>query len=464
MRSAGEERKLRKRKAIFAAAIVLGAVAVAVGYRTLRPRGGAEQALAGTPEAAAAGAAATPEDEAHSSFLYGRITTIEGTTYEGRLRWGGGQEAFWGDFFNGARRENPWLAHVPPERLPKDRRGFELFGLQFGVRETPNKVSRLFLARFGDIAGIEATAREVRVRLKSGGVFMLDRFEASDFDDGVRVWDGRLGVTDLDSLRIRAIEFLPAGRRGRGPDRLHATVHTRRGAEFTGFVQWDHEQCLGSDELTGLDAEGKERRLRFDAIRAIAPQSQKSSVVALLDGEDLVLAGNREVSQGNRGVFVDDTRYGRVLVSWAAVERVVFDRAGSGPGYGEFPAGGPLKGSVTTTDGRRLAGRLVFDLDESEITETLDAPSAGVDYLLPFGLVASIALPGQNERESQPARVTLLSGEELKLECRGDLGPGNAGLLVFAEGGGRPEYVRWSEVHRVELEQGRAVYPAVSRR
>jgi len=38
-------------------------------------------------------------------------------------------------------------------------------------------------------------------------------------------------------------------------------------------------------------------------------------------------------------------------------------------------AGRPLTGKVITRSGRRLAGRLVYDLDESETTETLDAPS-----------------------------------------------------------------------------------------
>ena len=53
--------------------------------------------------------------------------------------------------------------------------------------------------------------------LKSGTVFDLDRFEASDIDDGVRVWDGRRGVVDLDSLRIRTIELLPTLAIGAAP-------------------------------------------------------------------------------------------------------------------------------------------------------------------------------------------------------------------------------------------------------
>jgi len=205
------------------------------------------------------------------------------------------------------------------------------------------------MARFGEIARIEARGKKVRVTLKSGTALDLDRFEASDFDDGVRVWDGRRGVVDLDSLRIRTIELLPTAGLGAVPHRLHGTVRTRQG-DFTGFVQWDRQECVGTDELVGHTAEGA-LRLRFDTLRSIARQSRDSSRV------------------------------------------------------------------------------------------TLDAPSRGVDYSIPFSLIASIA----------PPKVTLRSGEELHLERAGDLGEENAGMLIFVDGRQRPEYVPWTDVERVDL-------------
>ena len=146
---------------------------------------------------------------------------------------------------------------------------------------------------------------------------------------------------------------------------------------------------------------------------------------------------------------MSDPRFGRVLVSWDAFERLDFSPGGSGPAYGDFPPGRPLTGSVTTRAGRRLAGRLVYDLDESETTETLDAPSQGVDYTIPFGLIASIVLPGREER----ARVTLSNGEELQLDRRGDLGEANAGMLIFVDGSQRPEYVLWTDVEQVDFDR-----------
>jgi hypothetical protein len=193
-----------------------------------------------TPSTTPAAAETHPASETHQGFLYGRITTVGGATYEGRLRWGGDEEAFWGNYFNGSKHENPWLAQVPPEGLPKERRPIEIFGIKIADRESQIDVGRPFMARFGDIARIEARGiKVVRVTLKSGTVFDLDRFEAGDFDDGVRVWDGTRGVVDLKSwaggvpppsrVRIRTIEFLPTARLDGAPDRLHGTVRTREG-------------------------------------------------------------------------------------------------------------------------------------------------------------------------------------------------------------------------------------------
>jgi hypothetical protein len=431
-------------------ATVLVLLAVAAGYRALNQN--VEPAAATSP---AIKPSTAPAAETQG-FLYGRITTADGATYQGRLRWGGDQEAFWGDSFNGAKHRNPWLAHVPPERRPKERRPIEIFGIKVAQREIQSDVSRQLVARFGEIARIEARGREVRVTLKSGTVFDLDRFEASDFDDGVRVWDGRRGVVDLDSLRIRTIELLPTPPLGAAPYRLHGTVRTRQG-DFTGFVHWDREECVGSDELDGHTTAG-ELSLRFDTIRSIARRSRDSSLVTLLDGREIELSGTREVGHGNRGIYVDDRRYGRVLISWDAFERVDFSPGGSGPAYGDFPPGHPLTGSVTTRAGRRLAGRLVYDLDESETTDTLDAPAQGVDYTIPFGLIASIVPPGREESGAQRARVILRNGEELELERAGDLGEKNAGLLIFVAGQ-RPEYVPWTDVGKVDLDRPPAMYP-----
>lgn len=421
-----------------------------------------------TAEKEAAPVAAVPSStppappEVHPGFLYGRVRTLTGATYEGRLRWGGDQEAFWGDHFNGQKKENAWAALVPPGRLPKTRNTVSFFGLEFEEQEKEADLTRLFMSRMGDVARIEAHGKDVRVTLKSGTVFELARFEASDFDDGVRVWPAEGEPVDLDSSLVRSVELLPAGPTTGAPARLYGTVRSRSG-EFAGYVQWNRTDCVGTDELRGRSGSG-DVRLRFETIRSLARRGGEGTLVTLADGRELSLGGTSDAGDGNRGVYVDDPLYGRVLVSWEAFERLDFTPSDSGPGYGDFPPGGPLTGTITTRAGRSLAGRLVYDLDESEVTETLDAPSQGVDYTIPFGLVASIEPEGGEVEGARVASVTLHSGEALRLLRRGDLGDGNAGLLVFSSGSDRPEYVPWGDVARIDLDRPKAFYPPVGAR
>ena len=444
------------------AIVLIVLLALVAGRRALK------QILELEEEPAAVTSPSTPATaegvaETHQGFIFGRVTTDDGAICEGRLRFGGDQEAFWGDFFNGSRKENPWAAQAPPEQL-RERSPLEIFGVEVFHWEREVDLARGFLARFGDIKRIESNGWDLRVTLKSGTLFHLDLFAPNDFGDGVRVWDGRRGVVDLDESQIRSIDFLPTVRPGAASDRLHGTVRTR-GGDFTGFIQWDQVKGVGSDELAGRSANG-ELRLRFDTVRSIARNSNNSSLVTLLDGEGIVLSDPREAGPDNLGeIYVDDPRYGRVLISsWDAFERVDFSPGGSGPAYGDFPTGRPLTGDVTTRAGRCLAGRLVYDLDESETTETLDAPSQGVDYTIPFGLIASILLPATEERGAERAKVTLHNGEVLQLELAGDLGKRNAGMLIFIDGRKQTEFVRWSEIKQVHFDRPSAMYPPLERR
>jgi len=432
-------------------------------YRALEPDVDASEADSRTATAATV---LTEEDT--QGFLYGRVTTDDGTAYLGRLRFGRDEEAFWGDYFNGSKADNRWVNHLPAELLAEEHRPITIFGFEIPLGDRQIDLGRPFMARFGDIARIEARGRHVRVTLKSGTVFDLNRMEANDFDDGVRVWDESHGVVDLVSwagglpppsrVRIRTIELLPTASLGAVPARLHGTIQTRQGS-FSGFVQWNRQDGVGLDELHGRTGDGA-LGLRFDTIRSIARGSGDSSLVTLLDGREIALSGAR----ADRGIYVDDPRYGRVLVSWDAFERIDFSAGGSGPAYDDFARGRPITGSITTRGGRRLTGRLVYDLDESETTETLDAPSQGVDYTIPFSLIASIRPLGQEERGVRRANVTLHDGEALQLDRAGDLGAGNAGMLIFIDGRERPEYVQWTDIEQVDLHRPPATYSPLGRR
>ncbi|MDZ4675393.1 MAG: hypothetical protein SGI84_13125 [Gemmatimonadota bacterium] len=398
--------------------------------------------------AAAETASASPQDLG-AGLLYGRITTTDGDIDEGRLRFGGHEEALWGNQFNGVRAGNPWTSQVPSGQLPRDRSSIEILGFEVTLRGSRHDFTRPFMARLGDIARIDAERTRFEVTLKSGTSFVLQRFEADDLADGMRVWDGTRGMVNLDEWKIASIEFRPTPTTGSGPAPLHGIVHTAHGS-FSGLIQWGREKGLLTDHIEGQGAK-RSQQVGFDAIRSIERMSAEHSKVTLLDGQAIELSGTRSVGQGNRGVYVDDARYGRVLVPWAAFRRLDLSPAESAPPYTDFAPGRQLTGSVIPREGRRLAGRLVYDLDESETTETLDAPGQGVDKTIPFALIASIS--SSVSSVAAGTTITLLSGEVLQLEGAGDLSPQQGGILSFVAGADRAVYVPWREVERVEFDR-----------
>lgn len=55
--------------------------------------------------------------------------------------------------------------------------------------------------------------------------------------------------------------------------------------------------------------------------------------------------------------------------------------------------------------------------------------------------------------------VTLHGDEELQVERTGDLGEGNAGMLVFVAGRKRPEHLPWANVEQVAFDRPPTMYP-----
>ena len=445
------------KKATIGAAGLVGLVLLASAaiYRSRTRDGGRPREQEGDlASASSLFPTATAGTEDHHGFLYGRVTTESGAIHEGWLRFGGSEEAFWDDYFNGYKDQNPWSLRAPPEVLTEIV-PIEIFGVRILARERKIDLRRPLMVRFGDLTRIEARGSDVRITLKSGTVFDLDRFNAGDFDDGLRVTDAKgivvdleSGVEDLNRDRVSSIDFLPTEKLGAPVARLHGTVHARQGV-FSGSIQWNRTASVGSDTLDNRTAEGR-LSLRFHDIRSVA-RSRNGSVVTLLDGRELLLSKPLTVGDGNGGIHVNDRRYGRVFVPWGSFERLDFTPGDSGPAYGDFSPGTPLLGTVITRDGRRVAGRLVFDLDESETTDTLDASFEGIDYNILFGQIASIAPRGRDARNPSTAKVTFRSGEELDLERRGDLSERNTGMLIFADGRERPELVRWSDVEQIDF-------------
>lgn len=392
---------------------------------------------------------ATAEAPARDSrgFLYGKITTRGGSVYEGRLRWNK-EEAFWGDFFNATKEDLPYFKYVPHEKR-RHRESVEVFGIPIGVKWGEDDGDRQLVTRFGDLRRIEVgRGDDATVVFKSGVRYEVDGGSNDVEDDTeITVWDRGAGEVRVRWDKIKTIDFLPTPANLAVPAfRLRGTVHTETGS-FRGYLQWDQDECLSTDELDGETHDG-DVSLQMGDIQSIEPQGRKSSKVVLRNGRTLVLSGTNDVDSSNRGIYVHDVRFGRVLVNWDAFRRVDFDPPGdSGPAYTDFRSSGPLFGKVSTVQGKTYRGRLIYDADEMDAIEFLDGQRRDVEYSIPFARIAFI-LPEKNNS----SRVVYKDGQELKLADTVDVGRDNAGVLVLEGGQKEPRYIPWEDVRRIDFE------------
>jgi len=262
----------------------------------------------------------------------------------------------------------------------------------------------------------------------------------------INVTDAELGDVTLRWERIESIQFMPTpASADPGVWRLYGSVESDAG-DFEGFIQWDKNECLNIDELDGETEDG-EVAIEFGRIRSIERRGRRGSIVELKDGRSYRLSGTNDVNDDNRGIMVEDPRYGRVTVSWDAFDRITFtEMRGSARGYDEYTDNGRLEGTVTDRDGKRYSGQIVVDLDEAEGWEILNGSYRDVEFDIPFNTVASITPDGYDE-----ATVVLRNGERLTLEDSQDVSDNNDGVLIFTEGDRDPVYIEWDEVETISF-------------
>ncbi len=379
-------------------------------------------------------------------FIYGRVTAESGTVYEGRLRWNGDEEAFWGDIFNSTKEERPYMDEMPERSRRRKNDDIKIFGLRIGSRSSWGWSGASFRVRFGDMKKIEVRrGDEATVTMKNGTEYDIDG-GSNDLGGKIYVWDGELGEVQLKWDRLETIEFMSV------PPSLDVSVHRLHGklesdaGTFEGYIQWDQEECLSTDKLDGEGPDG-DMSIEMGKIRSIERRSRSSSRVTLWSGREFTLSGTNDVDNDNRGIYVEDSRYGRVLVDWGAFERLDFSEAGSsGPSYDAFEPAVHLSGTVTA-DGEKLSGKIVFDIDEYETWEFLNGDWRDVEYSIPFALIASIT-----PRDDDSSRVMLKGGEELLLEDSNDVDEDNSGILVLGSGKDGATYIEWDDVERIDFD------------
>jgi hypothetical protein len=387
--------------------------------------------------------------EPNSGFLYGRVLTNGGGEYEGYLRWGR-QEAFWDDLFHSMKTELPFREYVDAEEIETANRGregkVEVWGMKIRWSTDNANARRLFIARFGDIARIEANGNgEARLEMRDGGVHEVSGY-SDDVAAEIRLIDREGDERQIPWDRIDSIVFEPAPSHLDPPaGRLYGVVETRE-ASWTGFVMWDKEECLTTDLLDGETRDG-DVSLEMGRIHSIARRGSSRSIVELVDGRRLKLRGSNDVDGDNRGIMIEVAGLGRVTVPWHEFESFERrDAEGSGMAFDDYAKSAPLSGRVEDVDGRSFRGRLVIDLDESESWEMLNGSVGDLLFDIPFSNIESLEALGDNS-----CKVLLRDGTSLELSDGQDVSARNEGILIFDQGDEDPTYLPWPELAAIEF-------------
>jgi hypothetical protein len=386
--------------------------------------------------------AVNAQDEA---LIYGKLTTIDGDSYTGQIRWGK-EEAIWTDIFNGTKEENEnyrYLSRDQRNDMRDDRRrGNRWNGWNINWGNNDYETTHEFQARFGDIAKLEIERRsEVKLTLRNGESMFIEN-GSNDFDTEIHIMDTELGKTSFRWSRIESVEFMetPKNLREKMGDALYGTV-AFYGGEYTGFIQWDHDERLSEDILDGDTRDG-DVKIEFGKLASIERDRGGSNIVTK-SGREMYLRGSNDVNSGNRGIIVT-TDFGRVDIPWNEFKKVTFSDAPSGAiAYSTFSDMKKLSGTVTTTDGKTLSGDIIYDLDETYTFEMLQGKDDDVEYIISMGNIKSIS-----PKNYDYSTVVLKNGTELLLGDARDVNEDNDGVLVFT-GSGDPEYIRWEDIKNI---------------
>ncbi|HUH14017.1 MAG TPA: hypothetical protein VMK65_12960 [Longimicrobiales bacterium] len=404
--------------------------------------------------------AVSPQEIPSPDRLYGRITTTDGASFEGFIRWDR-NEGSWSDILNGSK-QLPVENRRQAERLAQERRAapeerertIRFLGLKISWTEDGGRRGSSYASsassglRFGHIRSIEPTGSDrARITLRTGERVEL-RGGSTDIGTdsrGIEVEDAVRGKVGLDWRDIERVEFMappPGARPAHAGERLYGTLRTRRGDEFTGFVAWDVDEIFTTDVLDGEEG-GRDREVPFEGIAAIERYSSSAANVRLRNGEAMVLRGSNDVNSSNRGITISDPHLGEVSVGWDEFDVLTFEPVPAQALYDRFDGGRRLRGSVRTADGRTLVGFIRWDNDEEWSWELLDGRSRGVDMDVEFGEIQSI-----EKASSRSAFVELRDGRTFEMDGSNDVNESNKGIFVTSEGG-ETVMVRWSEFRDV---------------
>lgn len=382
-------------------------------------------------------------------MLYGSVTTVNGKTYEGPIRWGD-EEVFLSDIFNSEKISNPYLKYINKSNFKTNYKPSTHSKngnwVNVSKNDKANYLGRKFQCRFGDIKSITITGRaSVSLELKSEKYINLNG-GSNDINTPISILDNELGLLSLSWAKIDMIRFFRPKEKisdsfGQG---IYGKLTTTQGV-FTGFVQWDHDERLLDDKLDGKSTDGN-LKIPFKKIRTIT-KLENSCLVKLNSNRELELYGTNDVNSSNKGIIMNLPNIGRAdfhwrhFVSFEILDEIALENLCDT----SFPDSKRLYGKITTKSAEEFEGIIVYDLDEAMDSELLNGYNDDIKFSIPFRNIKSI-----KPMSDDYASVVLKSGEKLFLGDQTDVSFKNAGILIFTSSE-KFNIFKWNEIEEIVL-------------
>ncbi|MGB3467610.1 MAG: hypothetical protein WBA74_20150 [Cyclobacteriaceae bacterium] len=378
-------------------------------------------------------------------FIYGEIQTID-NVYKGYLRWGK-EEVYWFDYFNASKVDNDYYRAKRNTKENSNTNWLDIDWNLSSIWEDKNNLMRHeFTCQFGDISEITfGGSNRALVKLKNNVEIKVDGSGYNDMGGYITIIDEEIGKINLRWNKLNKVIFKPANTQNNETfgQPLYGTVKTYRKGNFTGYIQWDHDERISSDKLDGDSSDG-DVSIAMGKIKTIE-KSGRGSNVYLQSGREFYLTNSNDVNTENRGIIVMIEGIGEVDIPWRDFESVKFSTPGNHQfSYNDYKIPDGISGKVFLHDNSTLSGRIIYDIDEVWELETLEANDDNIKYRIPIRNIQKI-----KPKNFDYSLVTLKNNEQLLIGGKRDVSDKNDGLLIIEERGNEPIYVPWKNVSEI---------------
>ena len=184
---------------------------------------------------------------------------------------------------------------------------------------------------FGKVASISRySSSGAELVMKSGDTTVLRGSNDVDSDNrGIIICDPGFGQVSVTWDDFEKLDLLSTPRSTKYADfdggrRLHGTVFTESGEQYTGDICWDDDEEYTWELLNG-NYRDMEFKIEFGLVKKIEKNSGRSSEVTVTDGRVFRLRGSNDVDEDNKGIVVTPAKGEDVFLDWEDFSRVEFD-------------------------------------------------------------------------------------------------------------------------------------------